>query len=221
MRTRSDAVCADTQAVVSLTTFLSPPSTCRPTNAAQLRQKSAGNGLGTECWAQGSASWGKGQGRKWREGERKTALAHAGGQACPQGGSSALGVALQQGQPNTPCSPLPLVLHCLAGATDRSGSWGGQTQRSACFTWHSPCHLLMLCAAFAEAAAATEAALTHKQETSTGPFTENICPHWLQTPFQPCCVSAGPTSISWGPELSGGHRTEPEVTGSTSGYLSA
>lgn len=107
MRTRSDAVCADTQAVVSLTTFLSPPSTCRPTNAAQLRQKSAGNGLGTECWAQGSASWGKGQGRKWREGERKTALAHAGGQACPQGGSSALGVALQQGQPNTPCSPLP------------------------------------------------------------------------------------------------------------------
>lgn len=63
--------------------------------------------------------------------------------------------------------------------------------------------------------------MPHKQETSTGPFTENICPHWLQTPFKPCCVSVGPTSISWGPELSGGHRTEPEVTGSTSGHLSA
>lgn len=151
MRTRPYAVCAHTQAMVSLTTFLSP-STCRPTNDARLRQKSAGNRLGTERWTQGTASWGKGQGWKWREGERKTAQAHAGGPACPQGGSSALGVALQQGQPNTPCSPLPGRGH------RRSGSRGSQTQRSTCFTWHSPSHPLMLCVAFAETAAVTEAA---------------------------------------------------------------
>lgn len=208
MRTRPYAVRADTQAVVSLTTFLSPPATCRPTNDAQLRQKSAGNDSAGSAGHR-NCFLGEGQGRKWREGEEGCS-GPCWWPACPQGGSSALGTALWQGQPDS-----------LAGATAGSGSWGGQTRRSACFTWHSPAHRLMLCGAFAEAAAATEAAPAPQAGNVHWAFHRKHLPTLARTPFKPCCASVGPSPLSWGPELRGGHRAEPEGTGSTSSRLSA